>query len=542
VRKPKILILDEATSAIDVRGERIVQAALDRVAQNRTTITIAHRLSTIKKADRIVVIKKGKVVESGTHEGLIAMQDGVYAALVNAQALSLGEPTEAADDSVELEDGSDSLTREKSRAKSEGGADEEQADGKEKQRNILSSFGLFFYETKSTWWLKGLTILCAAAAGCGIPLQAWIFAHCIDAFKYSFQPSKLLDEGEFWGLMYMVLAIGIGVSYFGTFFFSNRLAAAVRAKYQKQYFDAILYQKTSFFDHEDHSQGTMTSRAASDPQQLEELMGANMASVYIAIFTLIGGISIAFAFAWKLALVSTCVVLPVLLFASYWRFKYEIEFEKMNSDVFAESSKFASESIGAFRTVSAFTLEDTITTRFENLCRGHVVDAYKKARWVSLIFGFADSTTMACQALLFYYGGRLLAKGEYDVISFFVTLIASMNAGESAGQSLSFGPNAAQATVAANRIINMRESRLPAEFDQNDGIPDTQGGVKIELKDVRFKYPTRETPVFKGLSFTIEKGQFAALVGASGCGKTSIISLLERYFKSKSSCILSMAN
>ncbi|KAL2213572.1 P-loop containing nucleoside triphosphate hydrolase protein [Sarocladium strictum] len=514
VRKPKILILDEATSAIDVRGERIVQAALDRVAQNRTTITIAHRLSTIKKADRIVVIKKGKVAESGTHEGLIAMEGGVYASLVTAQALSLGEPTEAADEHVEVEDESDSLTREKSRAKSEGGVDEEKAETKEKRRNILSSFGLFFYETKSTWWLKALTILSAAAAGCGIPLQAWIFAHCIDAFKYSFEPRKLLDEGEFWGLMYMVLAIGIGISYFGTFFFSNRLAAAVRAKYQKQYFDAILYQKTSFFDDEDHSQGTMTSRAASDPQQLEELMGANMASVYIAIFTLIGGISIAFAFAWKLALVSTCVVVPVLLFASYWRFKYEIEFEKMNSNVFAESSKFASESIGAFRTVSAFTLEDTITTRFENLCRGHVIDAYKKARWVSLIFGFADSTTMACQALLFYYGGRLLAKGEYD----------------SAGQSLSFGPNAAQATVAANRIINMRESRLPAEFDQSDGIPDTQGGVKIELRDIKFKYPTRDAPVFKGLSFTVEKGQFAALVGASGCGKTSIISLLERFY------------
>lgn len=100
VRKPKILILDEATSSIEVRGERIVQAALDRVAQNRTTITIAHRLSTVKKADRIVVIKKGSLVESGTHQSLMAHQGGLYAALVNAQALSLGDRIdEAADDS-----------------------------------------------------------------------------------------------------------------------------------------------------------------------------------------------------------------------------------------------------------------------------------------------------------------------------------------------------------------------------------------------------------------------------------------------------------
>merc|ERR1712000_688974 len=103
VRKPKILILDEATSAIDVRGERIVQAALDRVAKGRTTITIAHRLSTIKKADRIVVLKKGKVVESGTHESLIAAE-GVYNGLVQAQALSMGEGTDASENAGQADD------------------------------------------------------------------------------------------------------------------------------------------------------------------------------------------------------------------------------------------------------------------------------------------------------------------------------------------------------------------------------------------------------------------------------------------------------
>jgi len=81
VKRPKILILDEATSAIDVRGERIVQAALDRVSKGRTTITIAHRLSTIIKADNIVVLTKGQVVQQGTHEQLMSDENGPYWAL-----------------------------------------------------------------------------------------------------------------------------------------------------------------------------------------------------------------------------------------------------------------------------------------------------------------------------------------------------------------------------------------------------------------------------------------------------------------------------
>jgi ABC-type glutathione transport system ATPase component len=90
VKQPSILILDEATSSIDVRTERIVQEALDRVSKNRTTITIAHRLSTIKKSDKIIVLRQGKPVEQGTHEQLLRIDDGVYHGLVRAQALSLG--------------------------------------------------------------------------------------------------------------------------------------------------------------------------------------------------------------------------------------------------------------------------------------------------------------------------------------------------------------------------------------------------------------------------------------------------------------------
>lgn len=449
---------------------------------------------------------------------------GVYAGLVNAQAISLGEPTDADAGVLEQADAID-LAREKSRAESEKVAASEKR--QDKNRGFFASFGRFFYETKSHWHMMFLMLFFAACAGAAIPIQSWLFAKIIVVFGYTNDRARFKHDSEFYSLMWLVLALGVGSAYTLTFFFATRTANVIRAKYQQEYFVSILYQKPEFFDEDDHSQGTMTARSSGDPQKLEELMGSNMASVYIGIFTLFGSIIIAFCFAWKLAIVSLCVVVPILLGSTYWRFRYEIEFEKMNNSVFTESSKFASEAIGAFRTVASLTLEDSICDRFGTLCQGHVVEAYKKARWVSFLFAFSDSATMACQALIFYYGGQLLLKGEYNLTSFFVCFIAIMNAGESTGQALSFGPNAAQVKDAANRILHLRDSQ-----NHDDGsdskIPGVEGGVKIELDNVHFKYPSRETPVFSGLSLTIEKGQFAALVGASGCGKTSIISLLER--------------
>ena len=78
------MILDEATSALDTESERKVQKALENLMKNRTTIVIAHRLSTIKNADRIIVMRNGRLVEEGTHEQLLRAQ-GAYYDLYNMQ-------------------------------------------------------------------------------------------------------------------------------------------------------------------------------------------------------------------------------------------------------------------------------------------------------------------------------------------------------------------------------------------------------------------------------------------------------------------------
>lgn len=88
LRHPKILLLDEATSALDTHAERAVQTALDRAGEGRTVVMVAHRLTTVRNADRILVVDRGVVKESGSHDELVAL-NGIYANMLSTQASCL---------------------------------------------------------------------------------------------------------------------------------------------------------------------------------------------------------------------------------------------------------------------------------------------------------------------------------------------------------------------------------------------------------------------------------------------------------------------
>jgi ATP-binding cassette subfamily B (MDR/TAP) protein 1 len=162
IREPAILILDEATSSIDVRGEKIVQKALERVSQNRTTIVIAHRLSTIRKADKIIVMREGRNMEEGTHDQLVSMPDGIYAGLVKAQQLE-NESAPKYDAVDEADDMGELARRETIRSLKQESVEEAYS---WKRKGFFGSFGLFLYEQRCHWRLYILIVVAAMGAGC----------------------------------------------------------------------------------------------------------------------------------------------------------------------------------------------------------------------------------------------------------------------------------------------------------------------------------------------------------------------------------------
>lgn len=531
IKQPSILILDEATSSIDVRTERIVQQALDRVSKNRTTIVIAHRLSTIRRADKIVVLRQGRLAEQGTHEELLQLDGGVYNGLVNAQAIAVEAEHSPEDSSVRDSKSIDTKhSEELDPMNNVFGIDPEYKD-----MGLVRSFGHLLFEQRHHWVLYSIAVIGILAAGGVYPVQAYIFAQLINVFVLT--GDELVSRGNFWAGMFGVVAASIGVAYFVLGCACHLIAVAVVRTYRQEYLENMIRKRIPFFDEQGHNPGSLTSQLSTDCTQLQQLMSLEMSMALIAAVNLVGSCIIAFVYGWKLSLVALFTAMPVILAAGYFRLRFEMQFEKVTASVFEDSSQFATEAVGAFRTVLSLILEDTIGDKYDSLLKGHVVQAFSSAKFNTLVFAASDSLELACMALTFWYGGTLLASREYNLLMFFIPYMAIVQGATAAGTWFSFAPNMAQATLAANRMLSMRPPKDTSE-PSYPALNDSTAGIGIEFQNVYFSYKARDVPVLSNLNISILPGQFAALVGASGCGKSTTISLLERFYDATSGQIL----
>lgn len=552
VSDPKILLLDEATSALDTKSEGVVQHALDAAAKGRTTIVIAHRLSTIKTADNIVVMQTGRIVEQGTHDELLERKQA-YFNLVAAQRIGNkdDEDSEKGSEAQEPELTQIQSTRSGGSAAMVDPDDEKLALGKTRSGKSISSNLLADKkadkETKYSlwtiikfiagfnaeeWWMLCIGFVFTAISGAAQPVQGVFFAKCIVALSQDpvLFRHQIRHDINFWSLMYLMLAFvtliamctqGIAFAYC-----SERLIQRAR----DGAFRRFLRQDISFFDEDQNSTGALTSFLSTETTHLASISGATLGTLISCSTTLIVAVVVALAIGWKLALVCICA-LPVILGTGFLRFWVLAKFSAQNQKHYEKSAGYACEHTNAIRTVASLTSEQQIYAEYKRQLRAQLPASLKSNLKNSSLYAASQSGMFLAFALGFWYGGRLLVRREYTLFQFFLVFNEIIFGAQSAGTVFSFAGDMSKAKNSAAALKKLYDRKPTIDPWSQDGAPLADVEGTIEFRDVHFRYPTRpEVPVLRGLNLTVKPGQYIALVGASGCGKSTTIALLERFY------------
>ncbi|VUC31530.1 unnamed protein product [Clonostachys rosea] len=540
VSKPKVLLLDEATSALDPEAESIVQKALDRVSEGRTTIVIAHKLATIQKADNIVVMTKGRIVEQGTHQSLIA-HDGTYARLVKIQDLTKSSDESGTssdvDDSAEPAELVHTLTRkETSEQRNESVPKDRDDYDQHEQRDIFSAIGRILLDTPELGGAYTFIAFGCLIAGGTFPGQAILLSNMMGVF--SLTGSEMEQQGNFYAKMFIVLAFGCLIAYFAVGYAANIVAQGLSHKFRKSLLHDMLRQDLQFFDRDENNTGALVSRIDSNPQSILELMGYNISLVLVAILNITTCSILAIAYSWKLGLVVVCSGLPPLVAAGYMKIRFDAKIDRETSKLLSSSASIASEAITSIRTVSSLAIETSILSRYTDELDSASAGSKRPVFTMMICFAFTQSIEYWFMALGFWYGCRLLSYDEISMYAFFVAFLGVFFSGQAAAQLFQYSTSITKGVNAANYIFWLQGLRPTVqETDANRGNgPDSDASYSTD--NMYFSYPLRpDTRVLKGIDLQIKKGQFVAFVGASGCGKSTMIALLQRFYDPSSGSI-----
>ncbi|KIK80729.1 hypothetical protein PAXRUDRAFT_833366 [Paxillus rubicundulus Ve08.2h10] len=548
VSDPRILLLDEATSALDTQSEGVVQDALDKAAAGRTTITIAHRLSTIKDADCIYVMGEGFVLEQGTHAELLAYENGAYSRLVHAQKLRETKDREDSDSDTNVAANAEldmkkavedeiplgrkntdrsiasDLIQERSQRR-------KQKDANEQDYTLFYLFQRIGALNREGLWRYAVGAMFAIVTGMVYPVFGIVYGQAIGGFSQT-DPSVRRHDGDRNALWFFIIAIVSSICIsFQNYFFSSS-AVMLTSKLRTLSFRAILRQDIEFFDRAENSTGVLTANLSENPQKINGLAGVTLGAIVQSMSTLIGGSAIGLAYAYKPALVGMACI-PFLMSTGFIRLRVVVLKDQQNKAAHESSAQLACEAAASIRTVASLTREEDFLKLYSASLEEPLRRSTRASLWGSFFYAISQSMTFYVIALVFWYGSILVSRLEISTTSFFVALMSTTFGAMQAGNIFAFVPDISSARGAGSAIIKLIDSipEIDAESTEGKTLSGHSVQGQIVLDSVHFRYPTRPgVRVLRDLSIKVEPGTYVALVGASGCGKSTVIQLLERFY------------
>ncbi|XP_060052277.1 phosphatidylcholine translocator ABCB4 isoform X2 [Erinaceus europaeus] len=414
---------------------------------------------------------------------------------------------------------------------------------KMKKVTLIGPLTLFRYSDWQDKLLMSLGTIMAIAHGSSLPLMMIIFGEMTDKFVNTevnfslpvnfslsmLNPGRILEE-EMTRYAYYYSGLGAGVliaAYIQVSFWTLAAGRQIK-KIRQEFFHAILRQEIGWFDINDTTE--LNTRLTDDISKISEGIGDKVGMFFQAIATFFAGFIVGFIRGWKLTLVIMAIS-PILgLSAAIWA-KILSAFTDKELAAYAKAGAVAEEALGAIRTVIAFGGQNKELERYHKHLENAKKIGIKKAISANISMGIAFLLIYASYALAFWYGSTLVISKEYTIGNamtvFFSILIGAFSTGQAAPCIDAF----ANARGAAYAIFDIIDNNPKIDSSSERGHkPDSIKG-NLEFSDVHFSYPARtNVKILKGLNLKVQSGQTVALVGNSGCGKSTTVQLMQRLY------------
>ncbi|KAK5300292.1 hypothetical protein LTR99_007039 [Exophiala xenobiotica] len=571
VKDPKILILDEATASLDSQSESEILEALERCSEGRTVISVAHRLSTIHKADKIVVMKNGRILEAGTHAELMSKQ-GSYAGLVNLQNLDTKSPEQRAGEAVSLsgvtdveksDTGLEGPTKDVSidvakedfenemPLKPESSAEADETPANQSLGYLISSMSRFIrpHALVAVFALAGASIV--GGAYCA---DAVIFGHTVSGLSPCGSPDHVRWSGRFYALLFFILAIieffANVISWVGFGWVSEMAIYAIRVSL----FRSLFEQDVQWHQSKGRTPSSLLALITSDGNQIAGLSGSIIGTILSICINLVAAVIMTLIIAWKIALVCLAIV-PILLGVGLTQLRALARFADKHEHAFNKSVGISVEAVNSIKTVATLALEHEILETYRSTLEAPKREVTAISFYANLWLALQYFVGNLAFALGFWWGSKQVFSGMYSQTQFIMVVFSLLVSAQLWSQMFALAPEITNARAAVARITSVievgssgsagqstpgsRSDDVEAVAGTKDASPNTEGGIEVKFQNVHFAYPARQSaPALRGLSLRVRPGQFAGLVGPSGAGKSTITSLVERMYVPSSGEIL----